>query len=45
MAAATAYSGWVWPDLLWLRPARLGRRATSAAIQLIVAAALVALLV
>ncbi|GAA0941943.1 hypothetical protein GCM10009554_33990 [Kribbella koreensis] len=45
LAAATAYSGWAWPDLPWLRPARPRRRAISAATQLIIAATLVALLV
>jgi hypothetical protein len=45
LAAATAYSGWAWPDLPWLRPTRPRRRATSAALQLLIAAVLVALLV
>lgn len=45
MAAATAYSGWAWPDLPWLRAARPRRRAVSATLQLLVAAALLALLV
>jgi hypothetical protein len=45
MAAATAYSGWAWPDLPWLRPARPRRRAVSAFLQLLIAAALLALLV
>ncbi|NEA35021.1 hypothetical protein [Streptomyces sp. SID13031] len=45
MAAATAYSGWAWPQLTWLRSERPKRRATSAGIQLVIAAALLALLV
>ncbi|WBQ04714.1 hypothetical protein [Kribbella sp. CA-293567] len=45
MAAATAYSGWAWPQLPWLKSEHPGRRAVSAAIQLFIAAALLALLV
>jgi len=45
MATATAYSGWAWPQLPWLKSDRPGRRAVSGAIQLLIAAALVALLV
>ena len=45
MATATAYSGWAWPHLSWLKSDHLGRRAISAAIQLLIAAGLVALLV
>ncbi|MDX6281828.1 MAG: hypothetical protein QOH03_2899 [Kribbellaceae bacterium] len=45
MAAATAYAGWAWPDLTWLRAARPRRRAVSATLQLLIAAALLALLV
>jgi hypothetical protein len=45
MAAATAYSGWAWPDLTWLRAARPRRRVASAGLQILIAAALLALLV
>ncbi|MEV8378474.1 hypothetical protein AB0P21_37395 [Kribbella sp. NPDC056861] len=45
MATATAYSGWAWPQLPWLKSGHPARRAVSAAIQLLIAAALVALLV
>ncbi|WP_020387822.1 hypothetical protein [Kribbella catacumbae] len=45
MAAATAYSGWVWPHLSWLRSDRPRSRAVSGGIQLFIAAALMALLV
>lgn len=45
MAVATAYSGWAWPHLTWLRSERPKRRATSAGLQLVIAAALLAVLV
>jgi hypothetical protein len=45
MAAATAYSGWAWPHLTWLKSERPMRRAASAGLQLVIAAALLALLV
>lgn len=45
MAAATAYSGQAWPHLDWLKSDRPRRRAVSAGIQLLIAAALTALLV
>lgn len=45
MAVATALAGWAWPSLRWIGSNRPSLRATSAAIQLLIAAVLVAVLI
>lgn len=45
MAVATALAGWAWPSLRWIGSNRPTLRATSAAIQLVIAAVLLAVLI
>lgn len=45
MAVATALAGWAWSGLQWIGSNRPNLRATSAAVQLLIAAVLVAVLI
>ena len=45
MAVATALAGWAWPSLRWIGSNRPTWRATSAGLQLVIAAVLVAILI
>ncbi|QNE23125.1 hypothetical protein F1D05_24430 [Kribbella qitaiheensis] len=44
LATSVVRAGWAWPDLQWTNSRRGGRRATSAAIQLVIATALIVVL-
>ncbi|GAA1588930.1 hypothetical protein GCM10009789_48240 [Kribbella sancticallisti] len=45
LAVATALAGWAWPALRWIGSGRPRLRTTSVAVQLVIAAVLVAVLV